>query len=364
MPCISPDLALYFFTDSGQFLAASDETTNIHPVNKFERYVGMLKGRHVDFVPRIPIVMQYAAEYIGSNYGALASEHKVLVEANVKCAQDFGFEQLSAISDPYRETHAFGGQITYLRDEVPRCTSPLENTKDISTLARPNPHTSGRMADRVNAISEYKRLFGNEYSILGWIEGPAAEAADLRGVTNFLMDTLEDRDFLAVLLDLCVEVGIDFAKAQIEAGADTIGIGDAIASQLSPDSYESLIQPREKLLVEAIHGAGAFIRLHICGNITHLLPGIADLGVDILDVDHMVEVTHVREVVGEEVAISCNINPVTGIMQGTPASIQDYVNRTYRSVGNPFMVSAGCEIPPGTPPENLKALCEPIPYLR
>jgi MtaA/CmuA family methyltransferase len=178
------------------------------------------------------------------------------------------------------------------------------------------------------------------------------------------MDTLEDRDFLAGLLGLCVEVGIDFAKAQIAAGADTIGIGDAIASQLSPDTYESLIQPREKLLVEAIHDAGSFVRLHICGNITHLLPGIADLGVDILDVDHMVDVVHVRGVVGEDVAISCNINPVKGIMQGTPASIYEYVNRTYRSVGNPFMVSAGCEIPPGTPPENLKALCEPIPYLQ
>jgi MtaA/CmuA family methyltransferase len=324
----------------------------------------MLKGEQVDFLPRIPIVMQYAAEYIGSNYGAFASDYRVLVEANCRCARDFGFEQLSAISDPYRETSAFGGQITYVRDGVPRCIPPLENSNDISILLRPDPRTSHRMADRVRAISEYKRLFGNEYSILGWIEGPAAEAADLRGVTNFLMDTLEGRDFLAGLLDLCVEVGIEFAKAQIAAGADTIGIGDAIASQLSPDSYESLIQPREKLLVEAIHDAGTFVRLHICGNITHLLPGIADLGVDILDVDHMVEVMHVREVVGKEVAISCNIDPVKGIMQGTTASIRQYVKGMYRSVGNPFMVSAGCEIPSGTPPENLKALCEPIPYLK
>ncbi len=331
-------------------------------MNKFERYVGMVKGRQVDSVPRIPIVMQYAAEYIGSNYGAFASDHRVLVEANVRCAQEFGFEQLSAISDPYRETEAFGGQITYLRDSVPRCTPPLENTNDLSILARPNPRTSTRMADRVSAISEYRRLFSKEYSIMGWIEGPAAEAADLRGVTNFLMDTAENSAFLAELLDLCVEVGIDFARAQTDAGADTIGIGDAIASQLSPDAYESLIQPREKSLVEAIHDAGAFVRLHICGNITHLLPGIADLGVDILDVDHMVEITRVRRAVGERVAISCNIDPVGGIMQGTPASIREYVNGAYRSVGNPFMVSAGCEIPPGTPEENLKALCGPIPY--
>ena len=36
--------------------------------------------------------------------------------------------------------------------------------------------------------------------------------------------------------------------------------------------------------------------------------------------------------------------------------------RAYAEVGNPYMVTAGCEIPSGAPPENLRALCEPIPY--
>lgn len=332
-------------------------------MNGFQRYVGMLKGHRVDFVPRIPIVMQFAAEYIGSNYGAFASDHRILVEANRRCAQDFGFEQLSAISDPYRETQAFGGIVTYVRDGVPRCTSPLECTNDLAVLLRPDPLVSERMADRVRAIAEYTQASAGEYSIMGWIEGPAAEAADLRGVARFLMDTIEDRSFLERLMDVCVGAGIDFAKAQIEAGADTVGIGDAIASQLSPETYESLIQPREKMLVDAIHKAGAFVRLHICGNITHLLAGIADLGIDILDVDHMVDMGHVREVVGTRVALSCNIDPVKGILQGNPDSIRDYVRNSYRSVGNPFMVSAGCEIPPNTPTGNLVALCEPVAYL-
>jgi len=223
---------------------------------------------------------------------------------------------------------------------------------------------SERMLDRVKAIAEYKKLFDGKYSIMGWIEGPAAEAADLRGVTNFLMDMMEDTDFVCQLMDMCVKTGIDFAKAQIKAGADTIGIGDAIASQISPDFYESLIQPREKLLVNAIHEASGYVRLHICGNITHLLPRISDLGVDILDVDHMVDLVRVREIVGDKVVISGNINPVEGVMLGTPVSIREYVNKTYESVGNLFMVNAGCEIPSRTPVENLKTFCEPISYKR
>lgn len=332
-------------------------------MNSFERYIATLKGEKTDFIPRIPIVMQFAAEHIGSNYGAFASDYNILVEANEKTVKDFGFDQLSAISDPYRETQGFGGKITYMENAVPRCSPPMEETKDFSVLQKPDPDKSERMLDRIKAIKKYKELYDKEYSILGWVEGPAAEAADIRGVMNFLMDTMEDSAFIEELMDKCVQTGIDFAKAQVYAGADTIGIGDAIASQISPDFYESAIQPREKLLVDAIHEMGAYARLHICGNIKHLLPGIAKLGVDILDVDHMVDMEYVRNLVGKKVVLCGNINPVEGVLEGNPNEIRQYIEHVYKIVGNPFMISAGCEIPPGTPDDNLKSLCSPILFV-
>lgn len=331
-------------------------------MNSYERYVGVLKGQAVDFVPRVPILMQYAAEYIGSNYGEFAADYKTLVRANIECANAFGFDQLSAISDPYREAQGFGSQIEYVKNGPPRGTQPLKETKGLSILLRPDPLTSERMLDRIQAVRSFKASYDRQYSILGWVEGPAAEAADLRGVGTFFMDMIEDPAFANDLMDRCLEVGIAFAKAQVEAGADTIGIGDAVASQVSADMYESLIQPREKLLVRAIQKMGAYAKLHICGNITHLLPGIADLGIDLLDVDHMVSLSGTREIVGPRVTITGNIDPVQGVLRSTPASIRQTLQQAYDTVGNPYMVNAGCEIPSGTPSENLKALCEPIRY--
>ena len=173
---------------------------------------------------------------------------------------------------------------------------------------------------------------------------------------------MDDPDYAAELMDRCVATGVDFARAQIEHGADTIGIGDAIASQLSPDLYETLVQPRERQLVDAIHAAGARVRLHICGDITHLLPGIAELGVDILDVDHMVDFSAVRAAVGPQVVIAGNLDPAEAILRGTPEKIRDGVRRCLEAAGLPFMVTAGCEIPAGTPHQNLRALCEPIEW--
>ncbi len=327
-----------------------------------KRYLSVLKGEQIDILPRIPILMQFAAEHIGSNYGEFASDHNILVKANEVCAREFNMDQVSCISDPFRETEGFGSKITYVSDQVPRSTHPLSQDKDISKLLKPDPLKSKRMLDRVNACKLYKEKLGDEFSILGWVEGPAAEAACLRDTINFLMDVVDDEEYTCELMDLCLENAINFAKAQKEAGADTIGIGDAIASQVSPDIYERLILPREIKLISAIKEMGAYVRLHICGNITHLLPGIKQLNIDIIDVDHMVDPLDVRNELGQKITIAGNIDPVAGILNGTPESIRNNMIETYKKIGNPFMVNAGCEIPAGTPPANLHALCKPIEY--
>jgi MtaA/CmuA family methyltransferase len=306
--------------------------------------------------------MQFAAEHIGSYYGAFASDYRVLVEANIRCAEEFGIDQLNTMSDPYRETAGFGAPIEFPRNGVPICvTPPLELDPDLARLPRPDPLLAPRMRDRIDAVRAYKAGAGGRFSIMGWVEGPAAEAADLRGVSNFFVDLLEEPAYASALMARCVETAVDFARPQVEAGADTIGIGDAVASQVSAKVYESLILPHERVLVEAIHDMGARVRLHICGNIRHLLPGIATLGLDIVDIDHMVGLAEARRVLGGRVVLSGNVDPVACVMRGTPDSIAAAVGRCYAEAGMPFMVNAGCEIPAATPAANLSALCRPIP---
>jgi MtaA/CmuA family methyltransferase len=330
-------------------------------VDPRERYLAVLEGGRPDVLPRMPILMQFAAEHIGSHYGAFASDHRVLVEANLRCAEDFGIDQLSAISDPYRETAGFGAPIEFPRDGVPICVRPpLEDDPDLARLPRPDPMAAPRMRDRIDAVSAMKARSGGRHSVMGWVEGPAAEAADLRGVSNFFVDLIDDPAYAGALMARCVDTAIDFAAAQVEAGADTIGIGDAVASQVSAKLYESLVLPHEKRLVAAVHGMRARVRLHICGNIRHLLPGIAGLAPDIVDIDHMVSLAEARRLLGPTTVLAGNVDPVGCVMRGTPESVAAAVLRCRDEAGAPFMVAAGCEIPASTPPANLAALCRPV----
>lgn len=332
-------------------------------MNSYERYMAVIEHAPCDILPRLPILMALAANHIGATYGEFAADYRVLVKANEHCVRDFGFDQLSAISDPYRETTGFGGEVEFLSHGVPRLiTSPLGDSKDFGRLKRPDPQSAPRLKDRLAAVEHLAAQYKGEYSILGWVEGPAAEAADLRGVMNFLYDTMDDPQFCQELMERCTDVGLDFALAQLEAGADTIGIGDAIVSQISPQVYAELVFPHQQRLVQGIQAAGGLVRLHICGNISRHLTVIKGLGVNILDLDWPVDMAYARSVLGHEVILVANPDPVEDIQGGNPERIKEKMRQLYDLAGNPFMLGAGCEIPLGTPAENLKALCAPVPY--
>lgn len=100
--------------------------------------------------------------------------------------------------------------------------------------------------------------------------------------------------------------------------------------------------------------------MHVCGNITHLLPGLASMELDIIDVDHKVDLRTVREELGSRTVIAGNLDPVASVLRSTPDAIRRAVRNCHERAGNPFMVAAGCEIPSRTPAENLRALCAPV----
>ena len=203
-----------------------------------------------------------------------------------------------------------------------------------------------------------KKQIGNEKLVEGWIEGPCAEAADLRGINTLMTDFFDDPPFVRDLFEFAVELGRRFAQAQVTAGVDIIGVGDAAASLVGPQIYEEFVWPYEKKMVDAIHEMGALVRLHICGNINRILEPIGKLGCDIVDLDYMVSVADAREKMGPDQVLLGNIDPVNTLRSGTPESITEAVGQCHREAGPRYVVSAGCEVPRDTADENVMALRE------
>ncbi len=329
-------------------------------MNGYQRILAMLDGQPADCLPLMPITMMFAADQIGVSYGQYTSDYRTLVEAQLTTAERFDFDYVSCISDPAREAADCGARVQFFPDQPPAPDehhSLLTDKTHLAKLQVPDPLGGGRMHDRVRAAGLFRDRVGGEKLIEGWIEGPCAEAADLRGINRLMTDFFDDPPFVRDLFEFCVAMGERFAKAQVEAGADLIGVGDAAASLVGPQIYQEFVLPYERRLIDALHAMGARVRLHICGNIGRIVDGIGTLGCEIIDVDSMVSLTRCREAVGPDPALAGNLDPVKALRNGTPHSVTEALADCHRQAGARYIVAAGCEVPRDTPADNLRALC-------
>jgi MtaA/CmuA family methyltransferase len=326
-------------------------------MTKQELFEKLRNNDPLDHTLFAPILMHFAARHNGSTYGEFASNHKALVDANLKALEDFDMDMVSLISDPYRETAAFGAEIEFLPEDVPRCkNNVVQDNDDIRKLEIPDVYSNERTLDRIKGARAYRDILKGEVPVIGWIEGPLAEACDLAGISEMMMMLMMDPDAANQLMDKCTAMAKSFAKAQIEAGCNIIGMGDAVCSQVDTDTYNTFILERHKEIIEYIHQLGGLVKLHICGNINHLLPSIREIQTDLIDIDWQVDLDHAHEVLGPEVILCGNINPV--IIQDKAAEEVYQISRELveNQKGKKFILSGGCEITVNTPRENLLAM--------
>jgi len=328
-------------------------------MNGRERILAVIGGREADCLPFMPITMMFAADRLGVKYGRYVRDHRVLAEAQYRVAEEFDFDFVSAISDPAREAGDCGAAVEFYEDQpaaIIEHQALLADPAKLVGLKVPDPTGGGRMLDRVEGIGLLKQRVGGQKLVEGWIEGPCAEGADLRGINALMLDFIDDPGFVRDLFEFCVGLGLAFAEAQVAAGADLIGVGDAAASLVGPTLYEELVWPYEKKLVDGLHALGTRVRLHICGNTRELLGRIGELGCDIVDLDYPAPLSKARFDMGPEQVLLGNIEPAGVLRKGRADEVYAAIAECHRQAGRKYIVSAGCEVCRDTPAENVRAM--------
>ena len=319
----------------------------------------MLEGRPTDCLPAMPITMMFAADLIGAKYYDYATNCRVQAEGQIRVVEEFGVDYVSVISDPGCEAADLGATIKFFPDQPPAVDEENALLKDKAALAglkSPDPLGGGRMTNRVEAVRLLKERVGKDTVVEGWVEGPCAESADLRGINRLMLDFYDDPDFVRDLMDFLVQMELGFVRAQVEAGVDIMGLGDAAASLVGPRLYSEFVFANEKKMIDGIHALGARVRLHICGDTRHLSEDLERLGADIIDEDSLVPLDEARRKMGAQQVLLGNIDPVRVLREGTPDSVMTAVAECHRQAGPRYIVGAGCEVVRDTPHENMRAL--------
>lgn len=108
---------------------------------------------------------------------------------------------------------------------------------------------------------------------------PFTVCAQLRGISDFCLDTLEDPDFVEALLDVAVETDIRYMKECekiLGRPLHHLFLSDDLSSFLSLSGFEEWVVPTyEKIFKEFPHSQ---LWLHNDAKADHIAKGIADVG--------------------------------------------------------------------------------------
>jgi MtaA/CmuA family methyltransferase len=332
-------------------------------MRSLERVRALVAGKPVDHLPVQPVVMMFAARHLGIPFIDYTRDGRNMAAAQSKLVHDFGIDCLLTCSDPAREVIDIAGEgsVNWYEDQGPAICeerAALLDKSRLKTFRIPDPLGGGRMHDRIKAIEIMLQEFGGEVSIVGWVEGPLALGQELRGLTRIMTDFIDDAGFVKDLLDFTAEVAVVYAEAQIQRGADTIGMSDAAASMMGPGYYREFLFPRQLRVVESIRQSHpeVIVRLHMCGNTDAIIPQMKQLPVQIFELDSPTNLAAARACLGRDRVILGNVSTITDMLEGTPESVYAACRQCHETCGKFHIVGTGCEVPPTTPDENLHAM--------
>jgi MtaA/CmuA family methyltransferase len=328
-------------------------------MNGRDRILALLDSKPVDSLPFMPITMMFACDRGGAQYRDYATDYQVLVEAQIHTASEFDFDYVNTMSDPAGEAADCGAPVKFFPNQPPaldEANALLTDKGALRKLTVPDPRTSPRMSNRLRALELHRQRVKKEKLVEGWIEGPIAQAADLRGINNLMMDFFDDPDFVIELFEFVLGLELTFARAQVASGAEMIGVGDAAASLVGPKIYHDFVWPYEKRMMDGLRALGCRTRLHVCGNTRPILGPLGQLGCDVVDLDSLAPLAEARAAMGPGQILLGNIDPVRVLRNGTPDEVYAAVAECHKQAGDRFIVSAGCEVVRDTPLENVHAM--------
>lgn len=306
-------------------------------------------------IPFNPFIMHLAATIADVDYcHDYVQKPEILADAQIKTAKFFGIDHVNVSTDAYREASAWGVEIDW-NSNTPTAKSSLD-WREFDSLEEPDLLSSTRIQNRISAVKILKEKIGTKNCIVGWIEAPFAEICCLFGLINVLKIARKpDWDkIMGKLVERILPFQLEFARLQIESGADIIGAGDSAISQIGPMRYEKCYVDATRDLFISIK-KDVPVLYHVCGDNDiidkegrNMIKLISGTGADIIDFDYQLDLKKVKEMVGKKNCIRGNTN--TQILGSSTYSSTEVIQEVSKTLedgkpGGMFMYAAGCEWP-------------------
>jgi [methyl-Co(III) methanol-specific corrinoid protein]:coenzyme M methyltransferase len=276
---------------------------------------------------------------------------RLALAGHTVCGYDMAFPVFGAGT---HEAAALGVPVKWGdRRNLPAVGAPIwKHPDDISIpadfLERPTIRTV------LEAIRLVRAEAGDTIGIIGKVYGPWSLAYHTFGVQQFLKATIRDPAAVAAILSRLKEVTALFGRAQIEAGADALTLGDHITANLiRPDAYPRFLLELHRDLVRELPVPLIF---HCCGRTLDRIAHFNESGVAAFHFDSANDAREMRQ--RASMVLVGNVNNMRTLLEGTLDDVRREV--FYALNAGVDIIGPECAVPVDTPLANVIAVRDAV----
>jgi len=334
-----------------------------------DRFLRACRREEVDCTP-VWFMRQagrYMAEYraIRAKYTLLeiCQQPELATEVTLQPVRALGVDAAILFADILLPLMPMGIQLEFAKGEGPVIHNPISSHADVEALRLVEPRES--LAHVLEAVRLVRRELDGQVPLIGFAGAPFTlasyiiEGGSSRNFTKTKRLMYDDARTWHILMSKLGCVIADYLTAQVRAGAQAVQLFDSWVGTLSPDDYAEYVLPHSRFVIEQVQRAGVPI-IHFGTDTAMLLPLMTEAGGDVIGLDWRTPLDWGWEVVGNDVAVQGNLDPVAlfaprNVLEN---KVKIILELAAKRPGHIFNLGHG--ILPDTPVDNVRAAVEMV----
>jgi uroporphyrinogen decarboxylase len=332
-------------------------------MTSMERVLTSLSHQEPDRVPLFLLLTMHGAKELGLSIEEYFSKAENVIEGQLRLQKKYSNDCFYPFFHAPIEIEAFGGEVVYRDDGPPNAGKPIINSFEEINKLEPHKVSDAKVLHKVlDAISGIKEHAKGNIPIIGVVMSPFSLPVMQLGFEKYFQLMHDHKEIFRKLMEINTAFCIDYANAQLKAGATAICYFDPIASptMIPREFYRETGFEIAKSTIAKIEGPTA---THLASG--HSLP-ISDLlsttGTAVIGVSSKESLTDLKKAFYKKLTILGNLNGIE-MRRWTPEETKSIVKGAIQSAaeGGGFILSDNHgEIPFQVPDDVLMNISEAV----
>jgi len=323
-----------------------------------ERALAALSYKKPDRVPVASLVCGASRRILGVTYDKWATDSELCAESMLQAHALMDFDIFVTLVDLSVEAEAFGQPCIYPMESTPYSDPNhpiLKSHEDYHKIEQVNLRETGRTKMVIDVVNRIAKAKGKECGVCGFVYAPLGVLGAMRGHERMFIDCIKHREDLIAACEAITPALIDYAVAQVEAGAHAIVMDTLYASAtiMSPKMWEAIEAPFTKRIADAVKAAGGALVLHNCGGGIYF--DVQQKYTDPVAISHAYPAADCKTWEehaakwGKKIVSIGAMDPAKVGMTLNPQGVMEYTREFieyFKDCDGGFILSTGCEFPP------------------